>query len=185
MPDISRVLEITPVANYLASNDVAKGSLFRGGSLDPKLPITIYMVYKILKRVFDADPTYPNLQPIANYLYELIQKYAFKAAAIVDGNTGGQIAPPSPPSSGVPYPYDWEVSAVSFPLADGESSITFDGTNGTQDLRGYNLAVERGGIGQNTTINTGSYYFWNRATGEFVATPAAALGELWIITPSK
>ena len=103
MPTISRVLELTPVAGYLASNDVAKASIFQGGLIDPRLPIKIYFVYKILKEVYDADPNYENLQVVSNYLYELIQKYAFKAAAIVDGNTGGQVAPQTP-TTGSEFP---------------------------------------------------------------------------------
>lgn len=104
MPTISRTLELAPTAGYLASNDVAKASIFQGGLIDPRLPIKIYFVYKILKEVYDADPNYENLQVVSNYLYELIQKYAFKAAAIVDGNTGGQVAPPTPASASSIFP---------------------------------------------------------------------------------
>lgn len=184
MPTLARILELTPVAGYLASNDVAKGSLFRGGSTDPRLPGTIYMVYKVVKRIYDEDPVYPNLDIVGNYLYELIQKYAFKAAAIVDGNNGGQIAPPTP-GSGAPEPYDFEVpvaATADAPIIDGQSSITLNGTNGTRDFRNFNIIFARGGI-QQSTINQGSYYSWNRVTGQFECFPAAVLSEQFIITP--
>lgn len=104
MPTVARTLEITPAAGYLAANEVVKCSLFKGGIIDPKRPITIYMVYKILKTVYDEDANYENLQVVANYLYELIQKWAFKAAAIVDGNTGGEVAPVTPTDSTGVFP---------------------------------------------------------------------------------
>lgn len=175
MPTVARILELTPVSCYLANARVAKGSLF-GPPVDPKLPITIYMVYKILKKVYDADPTYTGVRVVADYLYELIQKYAFKAAAIVDNNTGGQIAAPT--GVVIPNPYDFEVSASSF-VATGEDSVTIS------EFIGYQVNFSRGGVMQNTT-NLGdgsSYYSWNVVTGLFTIYPAATEGELFRIMP--
>lgn len=176
MPTVARILQITPMAIVLSSNSVAKGSLFNGGVVDPKRPITIYMVYKILKRVYDEDPNYTGVRVVADYLYELITKWAFKAAAIVDGNTGGQIAPPS--GIVVPNPYDFEVEASSF-IPTGDDSVTIS------QFIGYNVNFSRGGIMQNTT-NLGdgsSYYSWNIVTGLFTIFPAATEGELFRIMP--
>jgi len=177
MPTVARILQITPPSCYLASNRVGKGALF-GPALDPKLPLTIYMVYKILKTVYDADTTFEASQQrkVADYLYELIQKYAFKAAAIVDNNSGGQIAPPS--GIVVPNPYDFEVSGSSF-IATGESSVTIS------QFIGYNVNFSRNGVMQNTT-NLGdgsSYYSWNLVTGLFTISGAATEGELFRIMP--
>jgi hypothetical protein len=175
MPTVARILEITPPSCYLASNRTAKGALF-GPPIDPKLPLTIYMVYKILKVVYDKDPNYTGVRVVADYLYELIQKYAFKAAAIVDGNTGGQVAPPS--GIVVPNPYDFEVDGTSF-IPTGDDSVTIS------QFIGYNVNFSRGGIMQNTT-NLGdgsSYYSWNIVTGLFTIFPAATEGELFRIMP--
>ena len=173
MPTVARILELTPPSCYLAANRTAKGALF-GPPVDPRLPLTIYLVYKILKRVYDADPTYTGVRVVADYLYELIQRYAFKAAAIVDNNTGGQIAPASGVT--VPNPYDFEVEAASF-IPTGDDSVTIS------QFIGYNVNFSRGGIMQNTT-NLGdgsSYYSWNLVTGLFTIFPAASEGELFRI----
>jgi hypothetical protein len=94
MPTITRTLQIAPIAQYLSSNKISKGKLFGSGSNDPNRPITIFMVYKIAKKVFDYDPTYSLLQKVCDYLYELIQPWSAQAGAIYDGGTsGGSVAP--------------------------------------------------------------------------------------------
>lgn len=175
MPTVARILELADVSCMLANNRTAKGALF-GQAVDPKLPITIYMVYKVLKTVYDKDPEYTGVRVVADYLYELIVKYAFKSAAIVDNNTGGQIAPPSGVT--VPNPYDFEVSDSSF-IATGESSVTIS------QFIGYNVNFSRNGVMQNTTnLGDGStYYSWNLVTGLFTIYGAATAGELFRIMP--
>ncbi len=176
MPTTARILQITPVAQYLAADKVARGGLF-GGTCDPKLPITIYMVYKIVKRVYDEDPAYSGIREVALYLYELIQEFAFRAAAIVDGNTGGQVAPPTPVA--LPDVLDFIVSASSI-IPTGGSSLTID------SYIGYNLSFDRGGQPQYTTDpGDGSTYFsWNRTTGAFALLNGDAQeGERFRLTP--
>lgn len=179
MPTVARTIQLAPVACYLASNRTARGSLF-GPPNDPRLPILIFMVHKILKKIYDQDPTYEATQQrvVADYLYELIQKYAFKAAAIVDNSLGGQVA--SQTSTVVVQPYDFEVSATSF-IATGESSVTIE------RFRGLNVNFRRGGISQNTTSlgDGSSYYAWNSATALFTIYGAATAGELFRIEPDN
>jgi len=188
MPTVARILQLTPPSCYLSANRVAKGSLF-GPPLDPKLPITIYMVYKILKRVYDLDPNYTGVREVADYLFELIQKYAFKAAAIVDGNNGGQIAPVTPGSGTAVNDIDFRVSATTY-IATGESSVTFDGTDGNPDLRGYNIDFFRSGQPMYTTPTPdGSWYYaWNSVTGLFQllgTNPQALFDEPFRISPDS
>lgn len=179
MPTVARILQLAPVACYLASNRVAKGALF-GPPVDPRLPIAIFMVHKILKKIYDLDPTYEAVKQrnVADYLYELIQKYAFRAAAIVDNNSGGQIA--SQTGIVVQNPYDFEVSASSF-IATGETSVTIS------EFIGLNVNFRRNGLSQNTTnLGDGSnYYSWNIVTGVFTIYPAATEGELFRIEPDN
>lgn len=179
MPTVARILQLAPVACYLASNRTAKGGLF-GPPVDPRLPIVIFMVHKILKKIYDLDPTYEAVQQrnVADYLYELIQKYAFRAASIVDNNAGGQIATQT--GIVVQSPYDFEVTASSF-IATGEDSVTIS------EFIGLNVNFRRGGVSQNTT-NLGdgsSYYSWNIVTGLFTIYPAATAGELFRIEPDN
>lgn len=177
MPTVARILQLAPVACYLASNRTAKGSLF-GPPVDPRLPIAIFMVHKILKKIYDQDPTYTGVRVVADYLYELIQKYAFKAAAIVDNSLGGQVA--SQTSTVVVQPYDFEVGADTL-IATGETSVTIE------RFRGLNVNFRRGGVSQNTTsLNDGSsYYAWNSVTALFTISPAATEGELFRIEPDN
>jgi hypothetical protein len=115
---------------------------------------------------------------VADYLYELIQRYAFRASAIVDNSLGGQVAAQT--STVVVQPYDFVVSATSF-IATGESSVTIE------RFRGLNVNFRRGGISQNTTnIGDGSsYYSWNSATALFTIFDVAAAGELFRIEPDN
>lgn len=56
MPSVSRILSLAEVGCYLAANDIDKGNVF-GKKLDERLPTTIYMVYKVLKKIYDNGGT--------------------------------------------------------------------------------------------------------------------------------
>jgi hypothetical protein len=195
-PTIARILEIAPTSCVLAENARFKSGLF---SKVPKSSqhqgILIYIYWKILNTIYELDNSYAGLEAPARYLYELEQKYAFKAARIVDGGGGGQVVPITPGGVGSNInDIDWLVDTVATglaPLADGEGAVTFNGTGGMPDLRGFNIDFYRGGVTQNTTpLGDGSsYYYWNKITGLFQllgAPPvngAAQLGELMRISP--
>lgn len=96
MPTTLRILQITPIAQYLASNAIDKNQLFGNKNLSPNLPVWIYGIYKILKKIYDIDPAYTGIDQVAKYLYEFIQPFALQAGAIFDGNTGGIVPSPTP-----------------------------------------------------------------------------------------
>lgn len=121
MPTITRILQLAPTACYLSANYIDKRKLF-GGSLDPMNPIKIYCTYIVLKHVYDKDPTYDGLQARCNYLYELMKRWALAAAAIVDGNNGGSVAPVTPVQSGI---YPFVITSADFE-ADGKTYINPD-----------------------------------------------------------
>lgn len=172
MPTVAYTLEIAPPSQYLASISVNNGSLF-GARIDPLLPQKIYMEYKIIDAIYDADNDYEGIQAASNYLYTMLSKFAFKAADIVSGESG-EIAPVTPDAS--PEPYDFEVSASSFIVTGGSAkAIT--------SFIGYNVIFIRGGITQSTTNIGGSYFTWDRDTGDFACFPVAAVGELFQIIP--
>lgn len=190
MPTAARILQLAPTACYLAANDVNQKTLSGKGSLVPSQAIKIYNVYKILKHIYDLDPNYAGMQSRCNYLWELMKRWALKAAAIVDGGGGGSVAPVTPSSGTLVNPLDWEVGASSSqtaPLADGESTVTLDGTSGMVDFRGFNINFIRGNLTQYTTPppdGISTYYSWNRTTGVFtLLNGAAVLGEQFRIEP--
>lgn len=105
MPSIARILSLAPPSCYLASNYKEHGAVFSngGGSSAKNQATLIYIYYKILHKIFSIDPNYPGLQSPANYLFELEQKFAFKAANIVDGGGGGSVTPVTPTSISYPF----------------------------------------------------------------------------------
>jgi len=131
MPTIARTLELAPVACYLSSNYVSKRKLF-GGTIDSTNPAKIYNVYKILKKIYDLDPTYDGLQVRCDYLYELMKRWALAAVPIVDGGGGGSVSPITPPAGTDIYPFviteaDFEPDGISYNNADivGDNLIIF------------------------------------------------------------
>lgn len=129
MPTAARILELAPTACYLSANYIDRRKLF-GGSLDTINPIKIYCTYIVLKHVFDKDPNYDGMQARCNYLYELMKRWAIAAAAIVDGDNGGSVAPVTPIQSGV---YPFVITSADFE-SDGTSYIN-------PDIVGDNLMI--------------------------------------------
>lgn len=185
MPTVARTLEIAPVCGYLASRDVQNGLSFKGEFLDPRTPILIFYVYKVLNLIYTQDSSYTAVTPVSNYLYALCSPWYFEASAIVDGGGGGQIPGITPSGASGVNALDFEVSASS-PIPTDGTSILLDGTDGNPDWRGFLIVnISRGGVWQNTTnLGDGSnYYSWNAYTGLLTIYGAATLGELIRITP--
>ena len=184
MPTTARTLEIAPVCGYLASRDVQKGLAFNGEFLDPRTPILIYYVYKVLNLIYTQDSTYSGVVAVGNYLYALCSPWYFEAEAIVDGGGGGQI-PGITPGGTTVNALDFEVTASSI-IPTGGTTLLLDGTNDNPDWRGIAIVnLSRDGIWQNTT-NLGlgySYYSWNSYSGLLTISGAATAGELIRITP--
>jgi hypothetical protein len=171
-----------------AGNNNAKGDLFGKRLSAPGSLVAIAMVTDALTWANDGATTdQEDIREMANYLIWLFGVYGQQAqAALGDTSGGGSLTPGG--GTTLLNPLDWEVgttaSAIA-PLADGESSVTLDGTNGMPDLRGYNIEFTRGSMTQYTTNVGGSYYSWDRGTGLFICYPAAAMGEQFRILPSR
>lgn len=172
MPTVAYTLQIAPPSQYLASISINNGSLF-GQRLDPLLAQKIFIEYQIINAIYSQDNDYDGIQGAGNYLYTMLSKFAFKAADIVSGS-GGSVAPITPDPT--PEPYDFEVSGGSFiPTGDSEKVITA--------FIGYNVIFVRNGIPQSSTNIGGSYFTWDRDTGDFFISGAAMAGELFQIYP--
>ncbi len=96
MATITTILQAAPIANVLASNKAAEGSLF-GGNIQPSLPITIFSVNKVLKKIYDNDPTYSGLYETSQRLWELCGRFGLQASAYTGG--GGSSSSITPTSN--------------------------------------------------------------------------------------
>lgn len=180
MLTIPETIQVGDLSTGLSGNYRSKKRLF-GGILNTTTPVLIAMATDAIRWRYAADPTDTTLRGTANYAYWLFGKFGLEAQELISLGGGGSVVPITPGGT-MPNPYDFEVPLVAnngAPIAAGVSSITFDGTNNTQDLRGYNVEFIRGSIPQYTT-NPGdgsTYYSWNRVTGLFTISVAAFLGE--------
>ena len=172
MPTTASIVSIYPGAQYLATIDINKRGLY-GGGVDLQLPEKIRNIGMSVERVYNDDPTDTSLTTTANYLYALMGKYGMQAQAVtgIAGSVAGIIS-----NVQSPLPLDFEVTVSSI-ISDGENTKTFTA------FIGCNIEFTRGGITQNTTNIGGSYYTWNKVTGEFFCYPNASITELFRIVP--
>lgn len=95
MPTNSEILQLAPIASYLAANDVRKSTLFNNfARLNPILPQQIYAIYFITKKIYDLDPNYDGMTAVCNYLWEICGRYGVAAQGISGG--GGYTPIPTP-----------------------------------------------------------------------------------------
>lgn len=172
MPTIATIVDIYPVAAYLAAIDINKRGLYSGG-VDFKLPQKIMNIGKSVERVYNGNPADETLTSTANYLYALCGAYGMRAQAVtgITGGIAGVIC-----NAQSPLPLDFEISDTSF-ISNGENTKIITA------FVGCNIEFTRGGVTQNTTNTGGSYYKWNRATAEFFCYPDATTSELFRIVP--
>lgn len=125
MPSALTIVEYGKISQYLASNAIAKGTVFNNGNLDPMLPEQLNIVWSSLEHLVDTDPTNDGITETKNFLQALCGKYALQASAIV-GNSGGQvIEPPSGLSSIIVAIYlQFTVGDVGAAMTAGETVLT-------------------------------------------------------------
>lgn len=125
MPSALTVVEYGKISQYLSANDIAKGTIFRNGSLDPLLPEKLNMVWGSLEHLVDTDPTNDGITETKNFLFSLCGKWALEASTVV-GNSGGQtIEPPSGLSSVIVSIYlQFTVGDVGADMVVGETELT-------------------------------------------------------------
>jgi hypothetical protein len=184
IPTIAQTIVRGDISTYLIGNANSKGSLYGGKIASPFSMVSIAMVTDALRWGYEGGAqTDDSLRSTANYLIWLFGAYGLEAEVISGGAGGGTVVPGGGGGSGVvPQPIDWIVSGSASgtsPLATGQSSVTFNGSGGMPDLRGYNIQYTRGGTTQYTT-NPGdgtNYYSWSSVTGVFTIFGPAGLGE--------
>jgi hypothetical protein len=167
---VSEIILIAKKSQFLASNDIQRKGYF-GGGIDLQLPRKIKAVRENVEWMYNLDPTDDTLVGTANYLLSLCGAYSFKANAISGGGTVSPIAPPSTLN-----PYQFTVDGSSF-IATGED------TKNITLFIGYNIIFVRNNIPQSSVDNGGTYFTWDKVTGEFTCVGAAGAGELFQIYP--
>lgn len=173
MPTTAQIIQYAPIAQYLAANYVNKRSKLFGGGLDPKLPINIYMVYSVLKEIYDRDPTYDGVDEVALLLWELMGRFGLAAQGVVGS---GVVATPSSATT-TPNRLDFIVDASSF-MVTGATTATLPAA-----WEGFEVDFHRNGIPQSTIVTEASYFTWNKTTRALTCFPALSVGELIAIIP--
>lgn len=171
MPTTAQILQLAPIAQYLASNNVAKRQLF-GGGFDTNLPTKIFAVNYVIQEIYSFDPTYTGLDACAQYLWQLCGRWGLAAQQISgSGSTAGSS------SGSTASRIDFIVSVSSYiPTGDASKTIT--------QFIGFNVDFIRNGVSQSTISTESSYISFNRSTGLLTITPALADGELISIIPT-
>lgn len=170
MPTTPNTIAYANISQYLASDSISKGSLF-STITNPELPTILLVENFFLNYLYTNDPSNTGLPALTNYVWGLCGAFGLTAQGIIAGG-GGSITPITP--SIAPSPYQFVVSASSF-MVTGQSTITIS------TFIGYNLLFVRNNITQSTVNTGGTYYSWNRTTGEFTCVGAAEVDELFQI----
>ena len=161
MPTVSQTISIMKVSQYLASADVANGSLF-SPKLDPRLPIMLYVERRFLEAIYNADSSWEDLQQVADYGYALCWPYAPKAESIVNGGGGGSVSPVTPTQQFPIYITEADfTSATFYPNTNiiGSNIVIFINELNRYFFNGVDFTISATGItmlvaGFDATLNT-------------------------------
>ena len=139
---IPAILKIGKLSQPLANVAIQKNTLFKGAALDPRLPRTIYEVWKPISLRYAANPSDPTLRGMAEYLLQLCGPIGLQAEQVIN-SLGGSIPVITGPAnqSGLvgftatfsvtvsgtgPLSFQWYLNSVLIP---GATSITYSKTN--------------------------------------------------------
>lgn len=126
MPTPAETIAIMQVSQMLASNDIANGNVF-SPAIDPMLPLVLRCERKFLKKIYDNDPSYDEIQQVADYCFGLCQSYGIEAAAIISGGGGTPVSP--------------TVAGQSFPIYITQAAFTTATFYPNTKILGNNIAI--------------------------------------------
>ena len=167
---IPQIINYASVCQSYSIADIAKSGL-DGGGIDLQLPRKIYCIRKNLQWIYTLDNNDSTITGTANYLIALCGKYFLKAS---NSTGGGSVSPISPII--IPNPIEFEVTSNSL-IPIGGSTLNIP------SFKGFNLLFIRGGIPQGQINLGGSYFTWNKVTGDFSCIGAAADQEFFQLYP--
>lgn len=133
---IAQILDIAPIAQYLAANDSAEKKLFNNSDIDPMLHRKIYIERKSVEWMYLRNPNDAALRGAANYLYDLLGKYGLLALKVIFGRAQ---APPivTGPSNATVDDGDTAnftigvVSVLTYTIAWYKNGVLIPGQTGT------------------------------------------------------
>lgn len=165
--NVPAYITIAKVSQYLADVDLSNNKAFKGGSLDEKLPMMIYMVRKAVEWAYSQNTNDPTLNATALYLYNLCGRYVPAATLIING--GGCVTPTiltNPQSQTInvgdtvnfsvtaagstPFTYQWLKNGVAI---IGATSNVYSIINAqTTDAGAYSVTVQNA-CGMSTSLS--------------------------------
>lgn len=112
---IATLIEIGQLSQTLSNIDNENKLLLNSGNLDPRLPISIYQVWKPLSLRYSANPSDPTLRQVGEWLWQLCGPYGNQAYNIIRNIGGGPavITGPSNQSGVVGFTATFSVSVTS------------------------------------------------------------------------
>lgn len=163
--DISEILEIARIAQYLAFNDQSK-KLFLKGNSNARLPYMITCERLSVQWQYDTDPTDSTLRGTANYLYDLLGIYGIQAEVILaaQGGVAPIVTGPSNQSvtlgdvasftigvtSSLSYSVAWYIDGV---LVPGQIGLTYSFTPTLDQSGSIVSAIVTNGAGATPSAN--------------------------------
>lgn len=92
MPTVAEIILYAKVSQQLAVCDINNQKYLKGGAIDERLPLLLYIVRKDVEWLYELNPSDPSLRATANYLYALCGQYALEAQ-YTQGNNAGTVVP--------------------------------------------------------------------------------------------
>lgn len=129
---IATIINIAEISQFLASDDVSKTYIFKGGPPPvQRLPRLIYIVRRSVEWLYNIDPTNTTLPLIANYLLWLCGKYINQALTILGlGGSGSIINPSGGAATSLTGEFlQFKVGDVGSPMTAGETELTITANN--------------------------------------------------------
>lgn len=175
---IPTILKIGKLSQVLFNVNNQKDTLFKGATIDPRRPRTIYEVWKPLSLRYAANPNDPTIRQMAEYLYLLSDP---QAQQILNNLNQGTLTISGPSNqsvlvgatanftivvtSALPYTVQWFLNGVAIPGATG---TTYSKTN--------SQLTDSGGVFTAQVTNGGAPLTSNTAT---LTVTAAITGYLY------
>ena len=139
---IATLIDIGEVSQSLALVNNVKQKAFKGGTIDDRIPLLIFLVRRTLEYAYETAPLTDDTASIGNYLYALCRRYVSAALAKLGQGGGGIIIDPG---SGQPINLRWvtmsfRVGDAGSPVLNGEQQFTIDLTNILSDSASFGFS---------------------------------------------